>query len=178
MKKEVNTTAVGIVDFISLDKFLDLIATNPTDEKNTVIFNSLLSYGLPAKMNENGEGEDIATYQRCITGFVSDKDGLKNSLITQAKVCQKFNEGLQELMENITVESIMEYGSPDYLVNIGPRMWVATTPSDFIIYENKETGKKALACVAKGRLVINNILKTTEKESEDLAKKWLSISSP
>lgn len=158
---------------ISLDKFIDLISVSETKETVLVPFNTLTGYSSVYVAEVKVGNEYDSEYKRCVTPLVASKDGLKNSLINQAKVHDKFNMNIQELMEDMTAESVVQYGVPDYLVDVGHRMWIATTPNDFRVFENKETGKKALACIAQGRLIINNVLKMTEQEARIVAKTYI-----
>lgn len=47
-----------------------------------------------------------------------------------------------EMADKIVTNSVREMGNPTHLVKLGPRLWMAANPSDFIIHHSK-VGKAA-----------------------------------
>lgn len=160
------------MEFVNLDQFIDKINIVPTDEDRFVPYNTLIRYSNPFFKDDKFDNEETSHYQRRTTLLVKTREELKNQLISQLSVSNRFMGDLQNLVEEIAVDSAMNYGQPTYMVNVGPRMWLAANPDDFRIYSNNN--KLAIACVAAGRNVINNILKMTEEEAIKETKKCMN----
>ena len=159
MKNNIATTCFYKIEAITFDKFLKLIPTFPTNEKDFVIFTTHTDYGIfggSAQYEEKYKNKEIVSYEKRLSKLVNTNEQLKMSLLTQGIFIEKEHTSLSELAEEIGVDYVMDYGDAKYLINVGPRMWIASNPKDFSISGNKN-GKKALCCLHPKRLRINKI---------------------
>lgn len=61
---------------------------------------------------------------------------LKNYVGSQTTNLTWPKSNLQEMIENVAVESAMEMGRADHLVRLSPRTWLLANPDDFTIISN------------------------------------------
>ncbi len=168
-------TAVNKINPVSFKDFLKRIRVVRDDyfdtkvdpkDRGFILYNSLIRAGPFGESVTHVDDECVTEYQRCIAPLLAGDrtEVLRSALLFQSGVAHKFYKDLGDIVEDVSVEHAMEYGTAEYLVQVGKRMWMPAMAEDFMIYE--KNGKYTLACTAKIRTTIYHIDKMTEVEVE------------
>lgn len=170
----------GILKTITLDKFIDLLTVFGTDDPAYMTYNTLVSYGEfgpTVEITDKDANQYTSTYKRRLAPLVDSKRELINSLISVIGYGHVYYSDIRTISEDMAIKHLEEYGSPDYFVKISDRVWMVASLEDFIVWENKTTGQKALGILAMNRSVAYNILKMTQKEADEMAKQYMEKQS-
>lgn len=147
-------TVCGPLTLISLEKFLlncvstqDIIPGPDYGVDHFILDNIIYYYGSKLDMVE--PKMERAILRPCLDHLLEclTEDFLE-CLETTEYPCPK---NIRWEMEDRVVDSIEEFGIPNYLVNVGERMWAIVSVQDFLIYRTPDKTRCKLVCLNKKR---------------------------
>lgn len=164
--------SVSEVKLMTFEKFLlEILHCTGHDSRSPKEFNTLINYSMFVESEEDGFVENIATYQRCMSGWCLTDEELKNSLIPQCGVQRLFMKDIRMLAEEACIKSIENYGVPTCLVQLAPRLYLVANPEDWRIYQSTD-GKRAICGTERVRNIIVNIDRMTQVEADKAVKEY------
>ena len=164
-------TIGGEIEVITFEKFLQKMTHfSGHDGEKLKEFNSLISVGIYGESIEI-EGEETCTYARYITPYCDSIDGLRNTVLNQCSVHHAYMKDIRGVAEGILIKHINQYGEPEYLVQMAPRLYMVASTKDWLVYMDSQGSKRAICGLARFRNILLNVYRMTEKQRDEIAKK-------
>lgn len=160
---QINSIA-GSLKTVSFKEFLDLIPTKET-AKQIHEFNTVVKYECDPAQPDNSQDFETAHYIRSIAFLTQNPDleSFKKDLFAQTTVLRVFKYSLSEMIEDGAFNSVVEFGTPEYLVRIAPRAWLVGNPNDFCKVNHKNTS--ALICYRKNASLLYRVERLNEEDA-------------
>lgn len=161
--KTINNNA-GSIDVISFKEFLKRIHVLKFS-KELYLYNKCVG-----NSTSELDGYESTYMMAALVLSDSKKEGhLKAQLVSQIKVRYQYKRDLIEMIEQISIDSMAEYGSPNCLVRIAPRNWLLANTEDFNLIRGLSIS--GIACLYPNRNFLVSVTKATESEVLDSISK-------
>ena len=156
-------TTAGRIAMIPLKDFIPMLLVGEA-RGEIHQFNARIETMSPAIRGVDGFDDSVGAYIRAAVVMkpLSYEETFKADVFTQLNMKNLWKRDFNEMIEDLAVECLSEFGKPTWLVRILPRTFLLADPESFEFRKN-DSGK-ALMCVKRCGVRLFKVQKVTEDE--------------